>query len=192
MRKYVEEPTYISTQIVDQSKGNFPQVTLCPYKKANTTTNGTNQGQWTPSPWIMSWNYRWSEKLWFISDVDSLSFDLDDDDSVELGSAYKNDVLSSHGITDYSYQWTSNQSNVSAQGNACMILNQLFIFVLHSFSKQFVVQICLTMWLTTSGKSFHRCDWGVSGWMRTEKPVTILKRIHTKTYTGNNVIATFK
>ena len=128
MRKYVEEPTYISTQIVDQSKGNFPQVTSCPYKKANTTTNGTNQGQWTPSQWMMSRNNRWSEKLWFISDVDYLSFDLDDDDSVELGSAYKNDVLSFHGITDYSYQWTSNQSNVSAQGNACLILNQLCVF----------------------------------------------------------------
>ena len=114
----MEEPTYISTQIVDQSKGNFPQVTLCPYKKANTTTNGTNQGQWTPSQRMMSWNNRQSEKLWFISDVDSFSFDVDDDDSVELGSTYKNDVLSSHGITDYSYQWTSNQSNVSAQGNA--------------------------------------------------------------------------
>ena len=136
MRKYVEEPTYISTQIVDQSKGNFPQVTLCPYKKANTTTNGTNQGQWTPSHRMMSWNNRQSEKLWFISDVDSFSFDVDDDDSVELGSTYKNDVLSSHGITDYSYQWTSNQSNVSAQGNACLILNQQ-LCILASFVAKF-------------------------------------------------------
>ena len=61
------EPTYISTQIVDQSKGNFPQITLCP-SETNTDLSSNNSHN---------------------------NYDL---------SAYKWDVLTAHGIKDYSYQ----------------------------------------------------------------------------------------